>query len=164
MKPLSSDLSYNNRWDIIKFYLSDRCRCDRWRVDSMWSLNFFFLAITAIVAIIWKLGVIYRNNHPPYLYALQTYRTHSSKLRLLLVIKVSFMCEVTSKYINRLLSSYCTDFPFFVLWLYPFLSHEASSGKKMYPLIKLANLILIIGTLLHKKILLYWKSFAIRDT
>ena len=78
--------------------------------------------------------------------------------------RVSFMCEVTSKYINRLLSSYCTDFPFSVLWLYPFLSHEASSGKKMYPLIKLANLILIIGTLLHKKILLYWKSFAIRDT
>ena len=76
-----------------KFYLSDRCRCDRWRVVSIWSLNFFFsaiAAITAIVAIIWKPGLIYRNNHPPfllncYLYALQTYRTHSSKLRLLLV-------------------------------------------------------------------------------
>ena len=70
-----------------KFYLSDRCRCDRWRVVSIWSLNFFF---SAIVAIIWKPGLIYRNNHPPfllncYLYALQTYRTHSSKLRLLLV-------------------------------------------------------------------------------
>ena len=76
-----------------KFYLSDRCRCDRWRVVSIWSLNFFFsaiAAITAIVAIIWKPGLIYRNNHPPfllnsYLYALQTHRTHSSKLRLLLV-------------------------------------------------------------------------------
>ena len=47
-------------------------------------------AISAIVAIIWKPGLICRNNHPPfllncYLYALQTYRTHSSKLRLLLV-------------------------------------------------------------------------------
>ena len=71
----------------------DRCRCDRWRVVSIWSLNFFFsaiAAITAIVAIIWKPGLIYRNNHPPfllncYLYALQTYRTHSSKLRLILV-------------------------------------------------------------------------------
>ena len=54
---------------------------------SIWSLNFFF---SAIVAIIWKPGLIYRNNHPPfllncYLYALQTYRTHSPKLRLLLV-------------------------------------------------------------------------------
>ena len=56
--------------------------------------NFFFsviAAITAIVAIIWKLGLIYRNNYPPsllncYLYALQTCRTHSSKLRLLLVL------------------------------------------------------------------------------
>ena len=52
-------------------------------------MNFFF---SAIVAIIWKSGLIYRNNHPPfllncYLYALQTYRTHSSKLRLLLVIR-----------------------------------------------------------------------------
>ena len=69
-----------------KFYLSDRCRCDCWRVVSIWSLNFFFSAI------IWKPGLIYRNNHPPfllncYLYALQTYRTHSSKLRLLLVIR-----------------------------------------------------------------------------
>ena len=53
---------------------------------------FFFWAIAAIVAIIWKPGLIYRNNHPPfllscYLYALQTYRTHSSKLRLFLVIR-----------------------------------------------------------------------------
>ena len=76
-----------------KFYLSDRCRCDRWRVVSIWSLNFFFSAIAAIVAIIWKPGLIYRNNHPPfllncYLYALQTYRTHSSKLRLLLVSRI----------------------------------------------------------------------------
>ena len=73
-------------------------RCDR--SDHMKPLfsdrsdNFFFsviAAITAIVAIIWKLGLIYRNNYPPsllncYLYALQTYRTHSSKLRLLLVL------------------------------------------------------------------------------
>ena len=47
----------------------------------------------AVVAIIWKPDKIYRNNHPPflincYLYALQTYRTHSSKLRLLLVTKI----------------------------------------------------------------------------
>ena len=76
-----------------KFYLSNRCRCDRWRVVSICSLNFFFsanTAITAMVAIIWKPGLIYLNNHPPfllncYLYALQTYRTHSFKLRLLLV-------------------------------------------------------------------------------
>ena len=58
---------------------------------SLRSLNFFFSVIAAIVAIIWKPGLIYRNNHPPfllncYLYALQTYRTHSSKLRLLLVL------------------------------------------------------------------------------
>ena len=44
-----------------KFYLSDRCRCDRWRVVSIWSLNFSF---SAIVAIIWKPGLIYRNNLP----------------------------------------------------------------------------------------------------
>ena len=30
----------------------DRCRCDRWRVVSIWSLNFFFLAIAAITAIV----------------------------------------------------------------------------------------------------------------
>jgi len=71
-----------------KFYLSDR-----WRVLSIWSPNFFFwvtTAITVIVAIIWKPGLIYRNNHPPFLlncsmYALLTYRRHSPKLRLLLV-------------------------------------------------------------------------------
>ena len=62
----------------------------RWRVVSIWSLNFFFSAMVAIAAITWKPGLIYRNNYPPfllncYLYALQTYRTHSSKLRLLLV-------------------------------------------------------------------------------
>ena len=64
-----------------KFYLSDRCRCDRWRVVSIWSLNFFFSAIAAITAIIAiisrKPGLIYHNNHPPfllncYLYALQS--------------------------------------------------------------------------------------------
>ena len=71
-----------------KFYLSDRCCCHRWRVVSISSLKFFFSAITAIVAIIWKPDLIYRNNHPPsllnfYLYALNG--THSSKLRLLLV-------------------------------------------------------------------------------
>ena len=47
-------------------------------------------AIIAIVAIIWKPALINLSNHPPfflncYLYASQTYRTHSSKLRLLLV-------------------------------------------------------------------------------
>ena len=30
----------------------DRCRCDRWRVVSIWSLNFFFSAIAAITAIV----------------------------------------------------------------------------------------------------------------
>ena len=60
-------------------YLSDRCRYDRW--------TFLF---SAIVAIIWKPGLIYRNNYPPfllncYLYALQIYRKHSPKLWLLLV-------------------------------------------------------------------------------
>ena len=58
--------------------------------------EFFFFAaiaaITAIVALIRKPGLIYRNNYPPfllncYLYFLQTYQTHSSKLRLLLVLK-----------------------------------------------------------------------------
>ena len=74
VKPLSSDRSdRDNRWDI-KSSISA------------------IAAITVIVAIIWKPGLIYRNNHPPfllncYLYALQTYRTHSSKLRLLLVIR-----------------------------------------------------------------------------
>ena len=85
MKPLSSDRS--NRSDNN---LSDRCRCDRWRVVSIWSLNFFFSAMVAIAAITWKPGLIYRNNYPPfllncYLYALQTYRKHSPKLWLLLV-------------------------------------------------------------------------------
>ena len=73
-----------------KFYLIDRCRCDRWIVASIWSLNFFSSAIAAITAIIWKPDLIYLNYHPPfllncYLYALQTYQTHFSKLRLLLV-------------------------------------------------------------------------------
>ena len=82
-----------------KFYLSDRCRCDRWRVVSIWSLNFFFSAIAAIRAVVAWYGnrtyrcnlYSYRNNHPPFLlncclYALQTYQTHSSKLQLLLVL------------------------------------------------------------------------------
>ena len=93
MKPLSSDRSDrrdNNRWDI-KSYVSAIVVTDRWRVVSIWSLNFFFSVIAAIVTIIWKPGLIYRNNNPPFLhncqlYALQTYRTHSSKLRLLLVV------------------------------------------------------------------------------
>ena len=75
-------------------YLSHHCHCDHWRLVSIWSLNIFFsviATITAIVAITWKPGLMYRNNRPPfllncYLYALQTCRTHSSKLRLLLVI------------------------------------------------------------------------------
>ena len=91
-KPLSSDhsdRSDNNPWDIKSsisaivvtviaelFFLSDR---------SVHSPGF-----TEIVAIISKPGLIYRSNHPPfllncYLYALQTHRTHSSELRLLLV-------------------------------------------------------------------------------
>ena len=47
------------------FYLSDCCRCDRWRMVSIWSLNFFFsanTAITAIIVIIWKPGLIYHNS------------------------------------------------------------------------------------------------------
>ena len=90
MKPLFSNRSDNNRWDI-KSSISAIVVAAIAGVVSIWSLNFFFSAITAIVAIIWKPGLIYRNNHPPfllncYLYALQTYRTHSSKLRLLLVL------------------------------------------------------------------------------
>ena len=56
-KALCSDRRYK------KFYLSDRCRCDRWKLVSIlslcWlrSLNPFFLsAIKAIVAMIWKPG------------------------------------------------------------------------------------------------------------
>ena len=45
-----------------KFYLSDCCRCDRWRMVSIWSLNFFFSANTAIIVIIWKPGLIYHNS------------------------------------------------------------------------------------------------------
>ena len=89
MKPLSSDRSDNNCCDIkssisaivVAAIAGELFPYDRWTI---------FSAITAIVVIIWKPGLIYRNNHPPfllncYLYALQTYRTHSSKLRLLLV-------------------------------------------------------------------------------
>ena len=70
MKLLSSDRSDNNRWDIKS--------------------SISAIVVAAIVEIIWKPGSIYSNNHPPfllncYLYALQTYRKHSSKLRLLLV-------------------------------------------------------------------------------
>ena len=57
MKPLSSDGSDNN--------LIDRFRCDRWRMVSIWSLNFFFsanTAITVIIVIIWKPGLIYHNS------------------------------------------------------------------------------------------------------
>ena len=119
-----------------KFYLSDRCRCDRWRVVSIWSLNFFFsaiAAITAIVAIIWKPGLIYRNNHPPfllncYLYFLQTYQTYSSKLRLLLGLKgtMAFLSELhkgaqhclNATYLKFLTSHYCLEL---------ILSHESWS-------------------------------------
>ena len=93
MKPLSSDRSDNNRWDI-KSSISAIVVAAIAGVVSIWSLNFFF---SAIVAIIWKPGLIYRNNHPPfllncYLYALQTYRTHFSKLRLLLVLNLNCYC------------------------------------------------------------------------
>ena len=84
MKPLSSDRSDNNRWDLkscISAIAGEWFPYDRWT---------FFSPITAIVAIKWKPGLIYRNNYPPfllncYLYALQTYRKHSPKLWLLLV-------------------------------------------------------------------------------
>ena len=59
--------------------------------------------------------------------------------------RVSFMGEVTSKLPVQISPFLYYDYP---------LLHEAPSGKKMYPLLKLANLILIIGRLLHKKILL----------
>ena len=52
------------------------------------------------------------------------------------------MCEVTSKLPVQISPFLYYDYP---------LLHEAPSGKKMYPLLKLANLILIIGRLLHKK-------------
>ena len=90
MKSLSSDRSDNNCCDI-KSSISAivvAAIAGEWFPYDRWTI---FSAITAIVVIIWKPGLIYRNNHPPfllncYLYALQTYRTHSSKLRLLLVI------------------------------------------------------------------------------
>ena len=78
MRQFSCDRSDNNRCEIWKFYLSDRCACDRWIVVSIWSLNFFLSAIAAIIAIIsQKPGLIYHNNHPPfllncYLHALQS--------------------------------------------------------------------------------------------
>ena len=85
-------------------YLSDRCQCDRWRVVECWTFfSQWSQPTTAIVAIIWKLGLIYRNNHNPpyllncYLYDLQTYRTHSSKLRLLLVYTVLIFLMEQSK-------------------------------------------------------------------
>ena len=58
MKPLSSDPSNNNLSDCLNFFVSA------------------IAAITAIIAITWKLAKIYRNNHPHfllncYLYALQ---------------------------------------------------------------------------------------------
>ena len=51
------------------------------------------LFFSVIAVTIWKPGLIYRNNLPPflfncYLYALQKYRTHSSKLRLLLILNL----------------------------------------------------------------------------
>ena len=87
-----------------KFYFSDRCCCDRWRVVSTRLLNFFFSAIVAIIS--WKPGLIYRNNHPPfllncYLYALQTYRTLSSKFRLLLVIENILLCFQNALIIHK---------------------------------------------------------------
>ena len=93
MKPLSSDCSDNNRWDIKSSTLAIvvTAIAGEWFPYDRWTFFSVIAAITAIVAIIWKQGLIYRNNHPPfllncYLCALQTYRTHSSKLRLLLVL------------------------------------------------------------------------------
>ena len=79
-KPLSSD-QQSVRYK--KFYLSDRCHCDRWAFFSQWSQRS-------------QPGVHRdRSDHIEtglkpfllncYLYALQTHRTHSSELRLLLV-------------------------------------------------------------------------------
>ena len=114
-RPLSSDRSDrsdNSRWDIKSYIVAGRC--DRWRVVSIWSLNFFFsaiAAITAIVSIIWKAGLIYRNNNPLfllnfYLQALQTYRTHSSKLRvplfLLFIFFFSFLEEISFRARKRM--------------------------------------------------------------
>ena len=96
--PKATDPSDNNRWDIkrsisaivVTAIAGEWLRVvECWTFFSQWSQR-----TTAIVAIIWKPGLIYRNNHNPpyllncYLYALQTYRTHSSKLRLLLVYTV----------------------------------------------------------------------------
>ena len=40
-----------DRWDRTEVYLSERCRCDRWRVVSIWSLRSlnFFSVIVAII-------------------------------------------------------------------------------------------------------------------
>ena len=88
-----SDRSDNNRWDI-KSSISAivvTAIAEEWFPYEHWTFFFSVIAaITEIVAIIWKPCLIYRNNDPPfllncYLYALQKYRKHSSKLRLLLV-------------------------------------------------------------------------------
>ena len=94
MKLLSSDRSDrsdNNRWDLKSSILAIvvAAIAEEFPFSHMIA-ELFFSAIAAIVAIIWKPGLIYRNNHPPfllncYLYALQTYRPHFSKLLLLLV-------------------------------------------------------------------------------
>ena len=70
-------------------------------------------ATTAIIAIIWKPSLIYRNDHPPfllncYLYALQTYLTHSSKLRLLLVLEI-IVQTLTTKGLQRTANEYVEE-------------------------------------------------------
>ena len=62
-----------------------------WFPYDRWTIFFSAIAAIVVIIILWNLSLIYRNNHPPfllncYLYALQTYQTHSSKLWLLLVI------------------------------------------------------------------------------
>ena len=88
-------LSDNNHWDIKKSISAIVVAeiAGEWFPYDRWIFFFSAIAaITAIVALIWKPGLIYCNNHPPfllncYLYFLQTYRTHSSKPWLLLLLK-----------------------------------------------------------------------------
>ena len=60
------------------------------------------LFFSVIAVTIWKPGLIYRNNLPPfllncYLYALQKYRTHSSKLRLLLILNLGGLHSMVTR-------------------------------------------------------------------
>ena len=129
-------LSDNNHWDIKKSISAIVVAeiAGEWFPYDRWIFFFSAIAaITAIVALIWKPGLIYCNNHPPfllncYLYFLQTYRTHSSKLWLLLVLKgtMAFFLELhkgaqhclNTAYSKFLTSHYCLEL---------ILSHESWS-------------------------------------